>query len=92
MRKVGRKQYEILEHTADVGLRIYGDSYPELFANAGKAFFELISDPGRVEEKQAVRVEVDGEGREELFLRWLTELHFLVNRGGWYSGAFLLTG
>ena len=36
-----RPPYEILEHTADVGLKVYGGTLPELFANAGRGLVML---------------------------------------------------
>ena len=38
------KKFEELEHTADVGLRIFGASLPDLFANAAEGMFSLIGD------------------------------------------------
>ena len=38
------KEFELIEHTADVGLRVYGKDLPDLFANAAKGLFSLITD------------------------------------------------
>ena len=71
-----RKTYEIIEHTADVGLRIFGETLETLFINAGVAFFELITEIEKVGEKEAVDFSVTAEDRKELLVRWLSELHF----------------
>src|SRR3990172_9412846 len=37
--------YEILEHTADVGIKAYGRTLPELFVNAARGMIALALDP-----------------------------------------------
>ncbi|MGH9785587.1 MAG: archease, partial [Terriglobia bacterium] len=37
--------YEILEHTADVGLKAYGRTLPELFVNAAVGMIALALEP-----------------------------------------------
>ena len=71
-----KSKYEIIEHTADVGLRIWGGTLKELFINAGCGLFELIAEPGKIEEKDSVDFKLKAEGKEELLVRWLSELHF----------------
>ena len=71
-----KSKYEIIEHTADVGLRVFGESLEELFINAGCGLFELIAESGKVEEKDSVNFELKAGGKEELLVGWLSELHF----------------
>lgn len=68
--------FEIIEHTADVGLRIFGEDLETLFSNAGVGFFELITEIEKVGEKESVDFSVEAENRKELLVRWLSELHF----------------
>ncbi len=35
-------KYEILEHTADIGIRVFGATYRELFNNCVEAFADVI--------------------------------------------------
>ena len=44
------KEFEIIEHTADVGIRAYGANMQEAFANAAKGLFSLIIELDDVEE------------------------------------------
>ena len=37
-----KKNYEVWDHTADIGLIVYGEDLKALFENAGEAFFHLI--------------------------------------------------
>jgi SHS2 domain-containing protein len=71
------KRYEILDHTADAGLIVYGETLASLFENAGEGFFNLITDLERVRSRVERRIELGGESLERLMVDWLTELLFL---------------
>jgi SHS2 domain-containing protein len=68
------KQFRILDHTADIGLVIYGTDLKSLFEHAGKAFFHLITDLRRVRPRVEKKITLHGEGLERLIVSWLTEL------------------
>jgi len=68
------KRFEILDHTADIGLIIYGENLKTLFENAGEAFFRLITDLKKVRRRVEKRVEIKGEDLKRLMVDWLTEL------------------
>jgi SHS2 domain-containing protein len=71
------KRFEILDHTADIGLVVYGDDLKALFENAGEAFFHLIADLRKVKRKVERRVDIRGESLERLMVDWLSELLYL---------------
>lgn len=71
------KAFEILDHTADVGLRVYGRDLEELFANAALGMFSLMADLGGVEEELCFEVEAKADDREGLLVEWLNELLYL---------------
>jgi len=68
------KPFEILEHTADIGIRAYGATVEEAFENAALGMFSLISDLNKVEERGSYHIKVEGEDRESLLVEWLNEL------------------
>src|SRR4030067_2134872 len=68
------KHFEILDHTADVGLRIYGNDLKALFENAGEGFFHLITDLKKVRSRIERRINLGGESLERLMVDWLGEL------------------
>jgi SHS2 domain-containing protein len=74
-----KKSYEIIDHTADVGIIAYGADVEELFSNAALALFSLITEPERIEEKLHVDLEVNSEGRDSLLVEWLNELIYLFD-------------
>jgi SHS2 domain-containing protein len=75
--KKGKKRFEILDHTADIGLIVFGEDLKTLFENAGEAFFHLITDLRRVRENEERRIELKGESLERLMVDWLNELLYL---------------
>jgi len=67
------KRFELIEHTADIGLRIYGKSLEDLFANAAKGLFSLILDNSPKEKNQEI-LNLKADDLEELLVTWLNEL------------------
>lgn len=73
---------EVLEHTAEVGLRAHSDSLEGLFQELARGLFQLITDPHTVQEREAWQVEVQAEDLTALAVEWLNELLFLHGRDG----------
>jgi SHS2 domain-containing protein len=71
------KSYEIIEHTADVGLRATGKSLSEAFINIGKGMFDLITDESCIEGKDTFEIDLFADDLEQLLVDWLSELLFL---------------
>ncbi len=71
------KRFEVLDHTADIGLVIYGENLKALFENAGEAFFHLITDLRKVRRRVERRINIDGESLDRLMVDWLSELLYL---------------
>jgi len=71
------KRFEVLDHTADIGLIVYGENLKTLFENAGEAFFHLITDLKKVRRRVERRIEIRGEDLERLMVEWLSELLYL---------------
>jgi SHS2 domain-containing protein len=75
-RRVTRR-FEILDHTADIGLIVYGENLKALFENAGEGFFRLITDARRVKYRVEKRIDIGGESLDRLMVDWLSELLYL---------------
>ncbi len=76
------KFYETIEHTADLGIRVWGKDEKELFINAAKAFFDCITDLEAIRPRREFQVSVKGESLEECLFNWLDELLFLFDAKG----------
>jgi SHS2 domain-containing protein len=77
------KPYSTFDHTADLGLAIKGESEEKLFANAAFAVFDIITDLERVEARDARRIDVEGDNREDLLINFLREVLYLYNGKRW---------
>jgi SHS2 domain-containing protein len=73
------KAFEIIDHTADVGIIAYGADIKELFSNAALALFSLITELESIEEKLHLDLEVSSEDRDSLLVEWLNELIYLFD-------------
>ena len=70
------KTYEILEHTADIGIRVKARDLSGLFKAAGLALFQLSAEkqPTKDKEKHKLVINQKANSLEELFINWLNEL------------------
>ena len=71
------KEFEFLEHTADVYIVAYGEDLPTTFENAAKAMFEVMTDTSKVSPKVKRFVSVDGFDLFSLLYSWLEELIYI---------------
>ena len=74
-----KKAFEILDHTADIGIIAYGADVEELFSNAALALFSLITELESIEEKLHRNVKVSSEDGDSLLVEWLNELIYFFD-------------
>ncbi|HZT07511.1 MAG TPA: archease [Chloroflexota bacterium] len=79
--------YAVLEHTADVGLRVWGTTPAEAFGQAARGMLAIIVGPdasilraSRPVETREVRI--DGVDLVDLLVSWLSELLVLLDADG----------
>lgn len=80
--------FEVIEHTADVGIIAYGRSLEELFANAAVGMMSFLIDLASLRLIQQRTVTADADDREGLLIAWLNELLVLLNADGFVPGRF----
>ena len=73
------KDFEIIDHTADVGIIAYGTDMSQAFANAAKGLFSLITELDDVDEVVYRDTELTATDEESLLVEWLNELIFLFD-------------
>ena len=71
--------YEPIDHTADLGLRIWAPDPAGLYRTAAEGMLSLCVDPGTLRPGPERRVSVDGEDRVELMFEWLREILYRLN-------------
>ena len=76
------KEFEVLDHTADVGIIAYGADLRQAFANAAKGLFSLITSLGDVEEALHRDIELTADDAESLLVVWLNELVYYFDAEG----------
>lgn len=69
-------RYELLEHTADLAVRVRGADLAELLANVAWSMVDLMADAGAVALRESREVAVRGESLEELVVAWANEVLF----------------
>lgn len=67
-------RYEIIPHTADIGIKAYGTTLSELFKNTAYGMFDIIADLDGLKKSVEQPIEVKAANREELLVAWLGEL------------------
>ena len=73
------KDFEIIDHTADVGIIAYGTDVRQAFANAARALFSLITELDDVAEFLHRDIELTAPDAESLLVAWLNELIYLFD-------------
>jgi len=73
------KDFEIVNHTADVGIAAYGVDMKQAFTNAAKGLFSLITELDDIEEVLHRDIEVTATDKESLLVEWLNELIYLFD-------------
>ncbi len=68
------KDFEIVDHTADVGIIAYGADISQAFANTARALFSLITELDDVAEILHRDIELIAPDQESLLVEWLNEL------------------
>lgn len=68
------KPFEILEHTAEIGVKAYGKDFAELFYNMTLGMFSLIVPLEEIQPVQTLSVTAQASDRERLLVAFLKEL------------------
>jgi SHS2 domain-containing protein len=91
---VAEKFYEILEHTADIRIRVKAGNLKSLFCLAARAMFDIIAEPKKSGEGKKVILAIaqKAQNPEELFINWLNELLSLSSARGLIFSGFKING
>lgn len=71
--------FEVLEHTADIGLRAWGKTKEELFENAAIGMVSLAVEIEDVEPRIAYPVAASGTDQDSLLVNWLGEVLYYLD-------------
>jgi SHS2 domain-containing protein len=85
-----RKPYRLISHPADLGMDVRGKDLPDLFAQAGGAFFDIMVKARHIDLTQEIPIAVEALDREALLVAWLGELLFLFEARHFVFGKFTI--
>ncbi len=85
------KNYEYFDHTADVGLYIYGSHFENLIENAGKAFTDTVSDVSCIDPQISVEFLLKKDSPEKMIHHFLNELIYFLDTRQLLLSHFMIT-
>jgi SHS2 domain-containing protein len=78
--KEDKAKYEVIEHTADFGIRVFGTDPQELFSNAAWALFDVLTETKALSGNDSRKITVSGDDWPDLMVNWLREVLY------WWNG------
>lgn len=85
------KQYKLIEHTADVGVKAYGKTIAEAFEHAAEGMFDIITDESMIDPVGQYDIQLEAPDLEQLLVDWLSKLLFLNDAQDLVFGKFHVT-
>lgn len=72
------KNFEIIEHTADIGIIAYGKTKEEVFVNSAKGMFYILTEEEETcKNKSSYQFKLSADTLEDLLISWLSELLYI---------------
>jgi SHS2 domain-containing protein len=84
------KNYQYLDHTADLGIEVYGQTLEALFMNIGIAIFETQLS-GEIIEDEKLDITLSDESLEELFIDWCRDLLYNFSVHGFIPKTYKIS-
>jgi SHS2 domain-containing protein len=81
-------RFEFVDHTGDLGVRVFGESLPGLFEQAAYALTFIFTDPATIQLKETRKFLLEAKTDEELLITWLNELVYLFDIEGLLFKAY----
>ena len=76
------KTFRLFDHTADLGIEVFGETETALFAHAALALIALTTDLEKIASVTERHFSIRGEDRTDLFINFLREVLYLINGEG----------
>jgi SHS2 domain-containing protein len=74
--------YRLFDHTADLGIDVFGETQADLFSHAALALFDLMVDAAGMPATQCREMVIEGADQADLFVNFLREILYLFNCEG----------
>jgi SHS2 domain-containing protein len=82
--------YEVIDHTADVGIAVRAATLPELFETAAEAMFSFIVDAASVESRAWLERRVEADDLSSLLVAWLNDLLGVLSAEAFVPKTFVV--
>ncbi len=79
--------HELLDHTAEIGLRAEADTLAGVFEELCSGLFSLVTNPPAVRTERTWEVELTAPDLVALAVEWLNELLYLHDRDGMVAAS-----
>lgn len=73
------KKFDLVEHTADIGIKAYGHTLAEAFVNAACGLFSIITNLHKIRMVESRVVELEEKSPEGLLFAWLNHLIYIFD-------------
>jgi len=83
-----KKKYDFINHTADLGIKVWGKSLKNLFENTAYSMFDILTELDKVKETSLIKVKIGSGELEELLADWLRNLLYQFNGEGYLLREF----
>jgi SHS2 domain-containing protein len=85
-----KKKFSLIDHTADIGLKVYGVDEKELFVNAASGMFNLITALKKITPTISFTLSLKANSKEDLLVEWLRELLYYYNVKEMLFSSFII--
>jgi len=72
------RRYEVIDHTADIGIAAYGSDLNSLFSNAAVGMLSLMIKTDTMRHDVTREISLAAEDSEILLVEWLNELLYII--------------
>ena len=83
-----KRNWEHYSHTADMGIRGFGQSMEEAFENAALAMIAVNVDLDKIQPKEEIVILSNEQDRELLFISWLNNLLYEITTRKMFFSKF----
>ncbi len=73
------KKFDLIEHTADIGIKAYGRNLPEAYSNTAYGLFSIITDLRKVRKVESREIDLQEKNSEDLLYAWLNQLIYFFD-------------
>jgi SHS2 domain-containing protein len=91
VKSTAKMGYELLDHTGDLGIRVWAEDVKGIFHEAARALFAIITDLEKVTVRVKRKIMVEAATIDELLVAWLSELLYLYEVEGLLFCDFAFT-